>query len=344
MLRKLVIGLCLGFLAAILIFIAFSGQVNDGRMTTEQRRHRDKFLKESIEMLPPMKPIVGVPTGTASQAEEVLNPEELVLGVVINGQAKAYPLNMIDAPERKVINDTLGGEEILVTWCDICHTAAVFSREIGGHVDKFGCSGLLWNNTLVIYDVATGSFWNHLLGECVAGERQGTRLEPIPAVITTWRAWRESHPETIMLVTQRVSQVLKLDYYQSIGSPMVFGLRDGGEPIAWKFAYLRQHPVLEITEGGREAVVFYHEAEQTVRAFSRRLGDLVLTFSQNNGKVLDAETGTEWDPRIGRAISGPLSGEALQPLAGITAFAPAWDAYFPGHPIHDGTLSNDPGT
>ena len=67
-------------------------------------------------MARPFRPIVDVPTMTAAQADQKLRPRELVLGVVVEGSARAYPINMLTGPSREIINDNLGGRAIAATW------------------------------------------------------------------------------------------------------------------------------------------------------------------------------------------------------------------------------------
>lgn len=300
-------------------------------LTPEQAVQRRTFLEQTQVLLPPMAPIVGVPTVSASQAIGLLDPDELVIGVSVNGEHRAYPINMIDAPERKVINDTLGDEEIMLAWCDRCHTAAVFSRKIAGQIETFGCSGMLWHDTLVIYDVASQSFWNHLSGECLAGAKQGQKLEPRSSVITTWKAWSGAYPHTTVLNADRVSSVFHDDYYVSEISPevVVFGLREAGSAIAWTFEFLAQQRVFHHRGSNTEAVIFFNPENSTARAFEPAILGRSLTFQHDGIRITDRETGSEWNSLTGQATSGPYLGQSLPPRHGITATGSAFRQFFP---------------
>lgn len=79
---------------------------------------------------PGLDPTVFNPVGVVPQAEIVegysflsvdeaagrLNDDELVMGVVVNGESRAYPINMMHGPQREIFNDQLGGRSIAATW------------------------------------------------------------------------------------------------------------------------------------------------------------------------------------------------------------------------------------
>ena len=100
---------------------------------------------------------------SASQVTNQVTESDLVLGVVVNGKARAYPINMLNGPRREIINDTLGDQPIVAMWCHLCHSAIVFDRRVDSQVLTFQVSGMLWNRTLVMYDTETQSLWSLLL-------------------------------------------------------------------------------------------------------------------------------------------------------------------------------------
>lgn len=125
--------------------------------------------------------------------------DDRVLGVVIGGEARAYPLRILNAHE--VVNDTIAGLPVLVTYSGLTDSALVFRREIAGAVRRFGVSGLLLDSNLVLYDqdATTPSLWSQIGMSAIAGPLAGTTLEPIDGVsITTWAAWLAAHPQTTL--------------------------------------------------------------------------------------------------------------------------------------------------
>lgn len=133
-----------------------------------------------------------------------LAPADRVIGVVIDGEARAYPLRILNWHE--VVNDTLGGKPIAVTYCPLCDSAVVFDRNIGGEVREFGVSGLLYNSNVLMYDRQGGdeskeSLWSQMMLQAVCGPAAEAKLELalLPAQLVTWEAWMKTHPGTTTL-------------------------------------------------------------------------------------------------------------------------------------------------
>jgi hypothetical protein len=126
-----------------------------------------------------------------------------VVGVVIHGQARAYPLPMMNWHE--VCNDRLGGKAIAVIWDGFCDTALVVSRRVHGRILRFGYSGLVYNGNALIYDhepkVADESLWSPIAGRAVAGPMAAdhARLTALPCQVVTWRNWKSMYPDTTMI-------------------------------------------------------------------------------------------------------------------------------------------------
>lgn len=135
-----------------------------------------------------------------------------VIGITVNGESRAYPLQMMNVHE--IVNDTLGGVPIAVTYSPLCDSAVIFNRKIRGSIVKFGVSGLLVNSNLVMYEtpdapVATAeknpaassisSLWSQLAFRAIAGPESAkeTSLILMPGTqVCTWAAWFLLHPET----------------------------------------------------------------------------------------------------------------------------------------------------
>ena len=126
--------------------------------------------------------------------------EEIVIGVVRGKEARAYPIAILVWHE--LVNDELGGDPILVSFCPLCGTALVFDRELKGRVRTFGVSGLLYQSDLLMFDRETESLWSQIGANAVTGALVGQHLELLRSKITTWRAWRKAHPETTILSKQ----------------------------------------------------------------------------------------------------------------------------------------------
>nr|WP_265110653.1 DUF3179 domain-containing protein [Halosolutus halophilus] len=121
--------------------------------------------------------------------------------VVETTPVKAYPVRILDYHE--IVNDLLEHDDetvpIAVTWCPLCGSGIVYDRTIDGRRLEFGVSGKLADDDLVMYDRETGSEWKQSTGECIAGAFDGRRLTVRPAAMMTWEAFRDRHPDGLVL-------------------------------------------------------------------------------------------------------------------------------------------------
>ncbi|MBW2267960.1 MAG: DUF3179 domain-containing protein [Deltaproteobacteria bacterium] len=132
-----------------------------------------------------------------SAAASAWEDDEHVVGVSVGGESRAYPLAILVWHE--LVNDTLGGEPILVSYCPLCGTAMVFDRRVVGRARRFGVSGLLYLSDLLLYDRATESLWSQVSAMAVTGPSRGKRLDLMRSRVVSWGTWREAHPDTTVL-------------------------------------------------------------------------------------------------------------------------------------------------
>ncbi len=132
-----------------------------------------------------------------NEADKFLRNDDPVLGLDYKGVARAYPHRIMNWHE--IVNDTVAGEPILVTYCPLCFTGIAFERKIDGKETTFGVSGKLYKSNLVMYDRTTESLWNQLGGEAIIGEHLGKKLVQIPLETITWTDWKTKHPDTEVL-------------------------------------------------------------------------------------------------------------------------------------------------
>lgn len=133
--------------------------------------------------------------------------DDLVIGVTLDGQSRAYAVRMLNWHE--IINDTLAGRPIAVTYNPLCDSAVVFDRGVVGETLEFGVSGLLFNSNLVMYDRRPGaageSLWSQLLFKAIAGPAAaaGRTLTVLPCEVVRWDDWRARHPQGTVLAPLR---------------------------------------------------------------------------------------------------------------------------------------------
>jgi hypothetical protein len=295
----------------------------------------------------------------ALSSPEALSPSqsgiadfERVLGVVVNGEARAYPLFILWLHE--VVNDRLGGEDVLVSYCPLTGSGIAFDPVIDGERRSFGVSGLLFENNLIMFDRQTESLWNQLLLGSQCGPDRGKDLQLMSIIETTLGHWRQLHPQTTV-VTENTGSGFTYGFYpygsyrretntetlfptspyssERPPKELVLGVSLGGEDAAYPFGVLEQLGTLAaINEdlGGHPILVAWEGNSETARAFDRTAGGQTLTFSVDQSATftfVDTETGSQWN-LLGEAIAGPLQGSQLEPIANsYTIYWFAWAVY-----------------
>lgn len=132
-----------------------------------------------------------------------LDDTDIVFGVVVNGEARAYPRQIMEV--REMVNDTLGGRDLGIPYCTLCGAAqAYFTDDVPDGVERpvLRTSGLLIRSNKVMYDVTSFSVFDTFLGNAVTGPlaKKGVQLKQATVIITDWATWKEEHPDTTVLV------------------------------------------------------------------------------------------------------------------------------------------------
>jgi hypothetical protein len=143
--------------------------------------------------IPPIDEPKFVPV---SEAE--LKPIDPLIALTINGDARAYPLAVMTYHE--IVNDTVGGKPVAVTYCPLCNAAITFDAAVNGKALTFGTTGKLRKSDLVMYDRATDSWWQQFSGEAIVGEMVGTSLKMVPSRLESWHRFKAQHPDGKVLV------------------------------------------------------------------------------------------------------------------------------------------------
>lgn len=295
----------------------------------------------------------------------MLPGEEAVVAVVINGDARAYPIRAMIWHE--IVNDTVGGEPVSVTYCPLCNSAATYGRSIDGNITTFGTSGKLFASALVMYDRATESLWTHFDGTAVVGLLAGTQLTSFPSPLLSWDEFVANYPTGKVLDWQAAG--FSRDYGRNPytgydtpdGVPFLFrgSLDDRGaamqrvvgididdKPIAYTIGSVSDGAayVSPITVAGQEVVIFWKAGQASaledtqigggrdvgsVGVFSTTVDGQLLSFSAKDATFVDHQTSTVWSI-TGRAMEGPLAGQQLIAVPHLDTFWFAWSTYKPG--------------
>jgi hypothetical protein len=194
--------LCLGLLTAPV----GSAAKADPTLWKREGWSKTDFSKSSIgwhEIVSGGPPKDGIPSidnpkFTAAAEDNKLAAKEAVIGLEVNGDARAYPLRILIWHE--IVNDTVGGVPVTVTYCPLCNSAVVFDRRVPPHVLDFGTTGKLRNSDLVMYDRQTESWWQQFTGEAIVGALTGAELKLVPARLESFAEFKARHPDGKLLV------------------------------------------------------------------------------------------------------------------------------------------------
>jgi len=289
-----------------------------------------------------------------SDAEHGLPADSDVIGIEREGEARAYPLRILDWHE--VVNDTFAGP-LLVTFCPLCGSGVTGVRRVNGQETQFGVSGRLWRSDLVMYDDLTDSLWSQILAQAIRGPRTGDRIELVPSTLTSWGAWREEHPGTQVLLPPPISgtvgetdsvQDYSRDPYEGYGEvsrigvgyndfeddrlhpkTLVIGVENGDVARAYPFPAVESAGgVVNDSVGGLPVVVATDPGESLV-AYERTVEGETLAFERVDERHLRAG-GSRWRVVSGRAVDGPFEGTQLRRANDVSPeFWFAWAQFHP---------------
>lgn len=204
-------------------------------------------------------PIYGPEFLSADETD--LPSDELIIGLNINGDARAYPAGLLY--HREMVNDTVGGVPVLVTWCPLCYTALVHERRVDGSAAVFGNQGALYKGAMTWYDHATGSVWSQPLGEAIAGPHVGSSLHLMPSQLTTWGQWLAANPSSRILTSNVPSAPYK---GRRPGADHVAGVVVGKHAVAWPYLSVIDAGSIAAEIGGIDVVISVDDATGAVRA------------------------------------------------------------------------------
>src|SRR6266849_6475828 len=180
--------------AAYLVSVALVGASEASAEWLKTESKRLVPLEEIISGGPPPDgiPAIDRPAFIALEQATWLTPKEPVLALEIGGDARAYPLQILMWHE--IVNDTVGGKPVVVTYCPLCNSGLVYERVVDGATLDFGTSGKLYKSDLVMYDRQSHSLWAQMEGRAIVGQRAGARLLLVPANTIAFDDWRTAHP------------------------------------------------------------------------------------------------------------------------------------------------------
>jgi len=336
----------------------------ENQFSTDFSRHTVSY-RDVLSGGPPKDGIPAIENPlfiSVNEADAYLQDLEPVIFFKIGEDARAYPLQVLTWHE--IVNDVVDGRPVAITFCPLCNTAIAFDATFDGQELDFGTTGRLRFSNLIMYDRQTETWWQQATGEGIAGEYAGEQLTFLPASIIGWGEFKENFPSGKVLSNETG---FSRDYgrnpyagYDNINnSPFLFrgpetpGVLPAmarvltvdfeGEAVAYPYELLQEQVVINDMISSSEVVVFWQPGTASALdsssiadgedvgagvAFSRTIDGQVLTFSVVDGKILDDQTGSEWDV-FGQAVSGELVGTQLEPFVSVNHFWFSWAAFKP---------------
>jgi len=178
--------------------------IGSANATTKNGFDLTHSLIPSSEILQGGPPRDGIPSierpkFVAGRAANFMRPADRVIGITVNGESRAYPINILNWHE--VVNDQIRGVPVSVTYCPLCGTGLVYQSKVRGKTLKFGVSGLLYNSDVLLYDRQTETLWSQILSKAVNGPMKGQKLTMVPSSQTSWSSWLKKQPNTKVLST-----------------------------------------------------------------------------------------------------------------------------------------------
>jgi hypothetical protein len=289
-----------------------------------------------------------------------IKPDEPVVSLTIGNESRAYPLQILIWHE--IVNDTVSGVPVAVTFSPLCYSANVFLRRLGGTVYEFGVSGFLRQSNMVMFDRQTETMWQQITGEAIIGDLTGRKLALLPSQIISFEQFSRAYPDGRVLsrrtgFRRNYGRNPYAGYDDVSDTPFNFpaqgdkpqpkekliAVGKGDSYVAYPYSAASRVHVIEDEIAGEPVVVFYDDdavsaldnqriamsrRSGSTGVFDRRIGDLTLNFSYHNGMFYDQQTQSIWDI-TGQAVDGEMKGKKLRPIAHGDYFSFAWITFRP---------------
>lgn len=264
----------------------------------------------------------------------------LVLGVSLNGESKAYPLELIGYHHQ--VRDTIGNTPVMITYCTVCRTGRVFNPVLNGKLENFRLVGMDHFNA-VFEDASTKSWWRQVNGEAIVGPLQGKMLEELPSEQMRLAAWLEHHPNTLIMQADSTfkeeyeglqhydegkgaGKLTRTDSLSWQDKSWIVGVPLGAQARAYDWNDLLAHRVLNDTLAGVALAVAIESDSASFHVWQRDS----LTFRVDASTLLlqDEQTQSSWNWK-GECLAGALQGNKLKVVQAYQEFWHSWRTFRP---------------
>ena len=305
-------------------------------------------------------PPLESPVFTSNLSSAEVGPKEMVVGVKVGDNIRAYPHDIMNWHE--IVNDTFtidgSHERATLSYCPLTGSAMLWKSFMEPGDETFGTSGVLYNSNLILYDRENVNYWSQMLEEAIVGRHVTKIPDRLQVVDTTWATWKAMYPETVLLTRETGFSRDYDDYPYGdylVTERLIFPVNNSNDFRLWKKTRVlginvgdssKVYPinvftsaveVINDTTGDMQTVVAGSSELNFGVVFNRQLEDCtVLEFEAVQDSlpvVMRDNEGNEWDV-FGVAVSGDRAGQQLQKTNSYIAFWFAWTAFFPGADIH----------
>ncbi|HEX3164799.1 MAG TPA: DUF3179 domain-containing (seleno)protein [Chitinophagaceae bacterium] len=265
-----------------------------------------------------------------------VDSNRLVLGVSINGEAKAYPIQFLGYHHH--IQDTVGNKPIMVTYCTVCRTGRVFEPIVNGKKEKFRLVGMDHFNAM-LEDATTKSWWRQVTGEAITGKLKGQQLPEVYSIQTSLAAWLQLNPNSLIMQADEnfirsydstfkfesgasKSKLTGTDSLSWKDKSWVIGVKAGKETKAYDWNKLKKEKLMQDKIGATPVIIVLSNNDKSFFAFERPTDNSIFNLSgdtllfDNHKYRID-----------GKGIDTSFS---LKPLPASQEFWHSWRTFNPG--------------
>jgi len=277
-----------------------------------------------------------------SLARENIDKSKLVIGVVINGEARAYPIQLIGYHHQVI--DTIANEPVIITYCTVCRTGRVYSGRLNGRDEVFRLVGMDHFNA-VFEDQTTKTWWQQASGKAIAGPLKGSALKEIPSDQVTIESWIRKYPNSLVMAPDHLyderyfgledydkgtmrSDLVRRDYRSWQPKSWIVGVRSQSSSTAYDWNDLVKKRVIQDSLDELPILVTMEADTTSFHVYDRRVNSAILIFNTNmiDNHFTDQNTCSVWNID-GRCIEGPLKGQQLKSVQAYNEFWHAWDRF-----------------
>ena len=267
---------------------------------------------------------------------------KLVIGIVLNGKARAYPIQLIGYHHQVV--DTINSVPVMVTYCTVCRTGRVFNPVVTGKYEKFRLVGMDHFNAM-FEDETTKSWWRQSTGECIAGPLKGSKLSEIKSEQVTLNVWLRRFPNSLILQGDEKfkSSFEKMDNYDKGKSKSnltkrdtpswkskswIVGIEKDLTAKAYDWNQLVAKRIIQDSFPNLPLVILLENDSASFHTYSRKLNNDILNFSLRNDSIIDLNSQSLWD-FDGNCINGKLKGASLEKIKSYQEYLHSWEFFHP---------------